>query len=149
MNTDLEKIKHYCAYQERCHQEVRTKLLEMKVYGDELENIIAILIEENFLNEERFAKSYARGKFYQKSWGRNKIKQEMKMKNISETLIKSGMREIDEQDYMDVLQKLATKKVETLRDIKGKLTKFNKVKNYLLQKGYESNLVFDVVRNLI
>ena len=94
----LAKIQRYCAYQVRCHQEVRTRLLDMGVYADWLEEIIVQLIEENFLNEERFARSFARGKFRIKQWGRNRIRQELKKRNISAYCIRMAMEEIEEQD---------------------------------------------------
>ena len=135
MIADLEKIKHFCAYQERCHSEVRSRLLEMKVYGAELEDFMVILIEENFLNEERFARAFARGKFSLNQWGRIKIKHELKARNISSTLIQMAMKEIDEADYERTLQQLTEKKWETLRAEKNFFVKMNKLKNYLLQKG--------------
>ena len=110
MIADLEKIKHFCAYQERCHSEVRSRLLEMKVYGAELEDFMVILIEENFLNEERFARAFARGKFSLKQWGRIKIKHELKARNITSTLIQMAKKEIEEADYERTLQQLPEKK---------------------------------------
>ena len=99
----LNKLRHYCAYQERCHEEVRTKLLSLKVYGDGLEEIINQLISEDFLNEERFAKAYAGGKFRMKKWGRGKIIQGLKARKISDYCIKQGMSEIPEEDYQKFL----------------------------------------------
>lgn len=148
MNTELEKIKHYCAYQERCHSEVRHKLLELKVYGNDLESIMAILIEENFLNEERFACAFARGKFYFKKWGKNKIKHELKAKHISTYLIQIAMKEIDDTDYENTLHALAEKKLETLQGEKNIFVKMSKIKNYLLQKGYENDLVYEVMKKM-
>jgi len=148
MIADLEKIKHFCAYQERCHSEVRSRLLEMKVYGAELEDFMVILIEENFLNEERFARAFARGKFSLKQWGRIKIKHELKARNISSTLIQMAMKEIDEADYERTLQQLTEKKWETLRAEKNFFVKMNKLKNYLLQKGFEGELVYESVRKM-
>ncbi len=148
MEVELEKIKHYCAYQERCHSEVRNKLLELKVYGLELENVITILIEENFLNEERYACSIARGKFNMKQWGRIKIKHLLKAKNISSFLIQKAMHEIDADTYEMTLQHLGEKKWETLKGEKNHFVKMNKLKNYLLQKGYESDLIYDLIKKL-
>ncbi len=148
LSIELEKIKHYCAYQERCHSEVRNKLLELKVYGLELENYITILIEENFLNEERYAKSIARGKFYYKNWGRIKIRQLLKAKGISSYLIKQSMNEIDENDYEKTLVSLAEKKWESLGGEKNKFVKMNKLTNYLLQKGYENELIYEIVKKM-
>lgn len=148
MIADLEKIKHFCAYQERCHSEVRSKLLEMKVYGAELEEFIAILIEENFLNEERFARAFARGKFSLKHWGKIKIKHELKARNISSTLIQIALKEIDEVDYENTLRHLAEKKWDSLRAEKNFFVKMNKLKNYLLQKGFEGEWVYECVRRM-
>lgn len=148
MSIELEKIKHYCAYQERSHSEVRNKLLELKVYGLELENYITILIEENFLNEERYACSIARGKFRMKQWGRVKIKYHLKAKNISDYLIKKAMQEIDEDEYERTLESLAEKKLGTLRTEKNKFVKMSKIKNFLLQKGFESDLIYATMKRL-
>ena len=148
MIADLEKIKHFCAYQERCHSEVRSRLLEMKVYGAELEDFMVILIEENFLNEERFARAFARGKFSLKQWGRIKIKHELKARNISSTLIQMAMKEIDEADYERTLQQLTEKKWETLRAEKNFFVKMNKLKNKKKKKGFEGELVYESVRKM-
>ncbi len=149
MSSALEKIKHYCAYQERCHREVRTKLLSMKVYGNELENIIVTLIEEGFLNEERFAIQFVRGKFYHKKWGKIKIKYELKMRDISPYLIQHALREIDDKDYRNIIIKLATQKLLTIKNIKNKFEKTNTIKNYLAQKGFESNLILEVLEDVL
>lgn len=145
---DLEKIKHYCAYQERCHSEVRSKLLELKVYGLELENYISILIEENYLNEERYACSYARGKFRFKQWGKTKIKYQLKAKQISPYLINKAMQEIDDEEYWQVLTTLAEKKSQSLQTEKNRFIKSQKIRNYLLQKGFESGLIYEVMKDL-
>ena len=134
---NIERIKHYCAYQERSHMEVRRKLIELKIYGLDLENTISMLIDENFLNEERFACAIARGKFRLKNWGRTKIKQTLHQHQVSEYCIKKAMKEIDENEYVDTLNKLAEKKWNELRSEKNKFTKMSKLRNYLLQKGFE------------
>ena len=144
----LEKLKSYCAYQERSHQEVRTKLLSLEVYGDELEEIIGALIEENFLNEERYAAAIVRGKFRHKQWGRIKIKQASKFQKISTYCIQKAMKEIEEDEYQKTLSQLAEKKWETLHNEKNKFTKMAKLRNYLLQKGYEADLIMDTVSHL-
>lgn len=134
---NIEKIKHFCAYQERSHLEVRLKLIELKIFGEDLENVLSVLIEENFLNEERFACAIARGKFRIKKWGRNKIKQALFQHQVSTYCVKKAMKEIDEQEYVETLNKLAEKKWEELKSTRNKFTKMAKLKNYLLQKGYE------------
>ncbi len=143
----LEKLRRYCAYQERCHQEVRSKLLSLKVYGDELEEIISDLIDDNFLNEERFAKAYARGKFRMKRWGRMRIRQELKRRHISEYLIKKGMAEIDEDEYMEVMQELIEKYMQRQIGQHPALVR-KKTANHLFSKGYESHLVYDYLAKL-
>ncbi len=137
----LRKLQKYCAYQDRCHQEVRSKLLDLKIYGEDLENIIVQLIEENFLNEERFARSYARGKFRIKKWGRIRIQQELKKRRISAYCLKKAMEEIDEEDYLKTLRGLIEKKRNLIKEKKPYLLK-NKLAKYLQGKGYESNLVW-------
>ena len=107
----LQKLQRYCAYQDRCHAEVRTKLLSLGIYGDDLEEIIVELIGENYLNEERFARSYARGKFRFKCWGRIRITQELKSRRISDYLIRKALEEIDETEYRQALYDLLDKKL--------------------------------------
>lgn len=138
------KLRHYCAYQERCHEEVRTKLLSLKIYGDALDEIINKLIEDDFLNEERFAKAYAGGKFRIKKWGRGKIINELKKRKVSAYCINKAMLEIGEEDYLITLNKLVSvtlKKYKTNNDFETK----NKVTRYLISRGYESELVWDLV----
>jgi regulatory protein len=111
----LQKLKQYCAYQERCHQEVKEKLYALGVWKRDHDEIIATLIEENYLNEERFAIAYAGGKFRIKGWGRIKIKYELKQKQVSEYCIKKALKQIDESDYIAKLTKLATEKYQSLK----------------------------------
>ena len=143
----LQKLMHYCAYQERCHQEVRSKLLSLEIYGDDLEEIIAELITENFLNEERFAIAYAGGKFRMKKWGKIRIKQELKRRKISDYCIKKAMQEIDEEGYMEGLYALIEKKRKTEKEtnefkLKGRLAK------YAMSKGFESYLVWQALKDI-
>lgn len=143
----LEAMKRYCAYQDRCHSEVRTRLLEHQVYGHDLENILAQLITENYLNEERFAQSYVRGKFYLKKWGKIKILQQLKFKDISPYCIKKGMLEIDEDDYYTTAKNLAEAKKKELRQ-NNRYEVRNKITRYLHQKGYEYDLIKEVIEEL-
>lgn len=134
-------MRKYCAYQERCHEEVRTKLLSLKVYGKELEAIMSKLIEEDFLNEERFAKAYAGGKFRMLKWGREKIICELKARKVSTYCINIALQEIDTEDYETAFQKLlqtAFKKYKSANPLETK----NKVAKFLITKGYEKNLVW-------
>ncbi len=146
MDLNLGAIQHYCAYQERCHSEVRNKLLELGFRGIALEEAIASLIAENFLNEERFARSYTRGKFRIKQWGRKKIIHELKLKKVSEYCIKKGLLEIDEQEYQSTLQSLFEKKAAELKSEKNVWIRKQKVQRYLIQKGYEQELVSELLK---
>ncbi len=132
-------MQKYCAYQDRCHYEVRTKILSYKVYGDELEEIISDLIKEDYLNEQRFAQSFARGKFRMKKWGRNKIKQELKRRHVSAYCIKKGMKEIDESEYETTILQLVEKKLATVSGHEAIRRK--KVFEYCYRKGYEANTI--------
>lgn len=143
----LEKAKSYCAYQERCQQEVRDKLYEWGQYPDKVESIIAELITENFLNEERFATAYAGGKFRIKQWGRIKIKLALKQKKISDYCIKKALAAIDEADYLRTCQHLAEKKAKSVEE-KNPLVKKYKVIQYLLGKGYENDTIQNVLKHL-
>lgn len=137
------KLIQYCVYRDRSQKEVEEKLREMRMIPQACEQIIIKLMQENFLNEERFARSFVRGKFRIKKWGRIKIKQQLKFKEISSPLIKIALTEIDEKDYYNTLVELAEKKVVLIRE-NDPFKKKQKLINYLLQKGYESSLVFEV-----
>jgi regulatory protein len=141
----FRKIKHYCAYQERAHAEVKQKLYGYGLYKNEVELLISQLIEENYLNEERFAIAFAGGKFRIKQWGKTKIKYELKLKQVSEYCIKKALKEISDEDYEKTLQKLTAEKLESLKSEKNIFTKRSKLQNYLVGKGYE----FDVVGRLV
>jgi regulatory protein len=106
------KLQNYCAYQERCHQEVKNKLYELGCNTDTVNDVMVKLIETGFLNEERFAKAFAGGKFRTKKWGRLKIIRELKSRKISDYCIKSGLREIDEDIYIQTMQDLILKKAK-------------------------------------
>jgi regulatory protein len=142
------KAQKYCAYQERCHQEVRNKLYELGLRPDEVENIIVLLIEENFLNEERFARAYAGGKFRTKKWGRVKIMLELKARKISPYCIKEGMKEIDDVQYYEQMKALLYKKWDELKKEKNVLVRKHKTGSYLMAKGYEPDLVWDAIKEL-
>src|SRR5258705_6216290 len=136
----LQKLKHYCAYQERCHSEVKEKLYSLGVWKKEHDEIISTLIEENYLNEERFAVAFAGGKSRVKQWGRVKIKYELKQKQVSEYSIKKALRQIDEEDYLEVLDKLAKEKYASLKSEQYLIRK-KKTIDHLLAKGFEPELV--------
>lgn len=140
----LKKLQRYCAYQDRYHQEVRNKLLHLGIYGDDLEEIMAELISDGFLNEERYACSFARGKFRLKAWGRNRIVLELKKKNVSPYCIKKALKEIDESDYVEKLKLVLEKKAAQLSE-SDPWKKRNKVAQYAISRGFESHLVFELV----
>lgn len=142
----LKKAMKYCAYQERCQQEVRSKLYDIGAPYESIESILTDLISDNFLNEERFATCYARGKFYYKDWGRQKIKKELKQRKISEYCLKKAMLEIQEEDYLDTIDKLIAKKSKQLGDSTSPINK-NKIVNFLYNKGYESNLIWEALKS--
>lgn len=138
-------IVRFCNYQERSHQEVRDRLYELGLHGSEVEQLISELIELGLLNEQRFAASYVRGKFSLKRWGRVKITQGLKRHRISDYLIKNALKEIDPSEYFAAALRLAKAKWEILqKDGKGLRQQF-RLRNYLLQKGFESSLIREVV----
>jgi regulatory protein len=142
----LQKLRQYCAYQERSHSEVQQKLWELGVARSEHDGIIALLIEDDYLNEERFAKAFVGGKFRMKDWGRKKIYYGLREKGVSDYVIKRAMKEIDDEAYQKTLQDLAGKKYESLKGEQYLLRK-KKTVDYLLQKGYEPELVTTVVNS--
>lgn len=148
-NQALPKIKQYCAYQERCHSEVKDKLYSHGLHKNDVEEIISKLIEDNYLNEERFAIHFAGGKFRIKQWGKVKIKYELKQKQVSEYCIKKALNEIDEEDYFITLQKLADTKLQSLKGEKNIFIKRKKLQDHLRMKGFESDLVNEVVKQAL
>ena len=144
--TALAKAEHYCAYQERSQQEVRDKLYEWGLYPNIIENVIVQLIAGNFLNEERFANAYTRGKFNQKGWGKSKIKQGLKFKKVSDVLIRKALNNINGDDYLQVLQQVLQKKARLLTE-KDPYKRKYKLHQYALSRGYENDLISDVLKN--
>jgi len=144
----LLKVMNYCVYQDRCHQEVEKKLNELDMYEDAKAYILSKLIEEDFLNEERFARSYARGKFRIKKYGRIRILRELKTKNISSYNQKAALSEIEEQDYLQTLKSLAELKLKSLKNI-DTFKKRQKLYQHLAYKGYENELIYDVINELL
>ncbi len=142
----LPKIKQYCAYQERCHSEVRDKLYSFGLNKGEVEEIISVLITEKYLNEERFAIHYAGGKFRMKGWGKNKIKQALKLKQVSDYCIKKALGQIDLDDYDRTFQKLAQQKLTTLRSEKNIFIKKRKFQDFMLQRGFETSLISEFLK---
>jgi regulatory protein len=143
----LQKLRHYCTYQERSHFEVKQKLRELGIkYGDQ-DEIVATLIDEDYLNEERFAIQFAGGKFRMKEWGKKKILFGLKEKRVSEYCIKKALASIDEEDYAKTLNKLVEEKYESLKG-EQYLERKKKTIDYLIQKGYEYDLINKAVSSL-
>ena len=143
----LDKIKDYCSYQERCHSEIKDKLYSYGLRQKDAEEIIAELIENNYLNEERFAVQFAGGKFRMKQWGRKKIQYELQQKGVTDLIIKIALKEIDEEEYLETLQKLAQTKWNAL-NVENNLLRQSKTNAWLLQKGYEQRLISQVIHGM-
>jgi regulatory protein len=143
----LEKLKHFCSYRDRAHSEVKDKLKQLGIREGDANDIMATLITGDYLNEERFARSFARGKFRIKKWGRKKIIQALKSKNVSPYCIRRGLEEIDEDEYRQILARLASDKYSLLKN-EQYLNRKYKTMQYLLAKGYEADLVGETVRKL-
>ena len=141
----LEKIKHYCSYQERNHQEVKDKLYSFGLYATQVEELLSELIAENYLNEERYAIAFAGGKFRMKDWGRIKIRYELKKNKVSDYCIKKALAQINDTDYLKTVKKLVAFKQNALKSEKNVFIKKNKIRQYLLQKGYESEIIIDLL----
>ncbi len=143
-----KKLEGYCAYQERCHKEVISKLYEMRMIPEAIDKIIVHLIDRNFLNEERFAKTFARGKFNIKKWGRQRITSELKFRNISKFNIKTALKEIDDSAYLKTFDELADKRLSQITD-KNQEKRRKKLADYLLYRGWESDLVYTKIKELV
>jgi regulatory protein len=142
------KIYHYCVYQERCHQEVKNKLYDLGLATSDVEEMISHLITEGYLNEERFAKAFAGGKFRLKNWGKIKIVQALESKGLTKNCIKAGLSEIDDRDYLNTIEALLNKKLDTLHEPNA-FVRREKVSNYLIQKGFEPDVVWTKVKEWI
>lgn len=141
----LQKIYHYCAYQERSHKEVRSKLYNYGLWGSEVEDLLTRLITEDFLNEERFAKSYAGGKFRMKKWGRLKIERELSGHGLTDKCIKIGLKEIDKEDYQNTLKAIVEKKWSEVIE-SNSFKKKDKIARYAIMKGFEPDLVWGIIK---
>lgn len=137
----LQKLRHYCAYQERCHQEAKDKLYGYGLTTPEVEQALSTLIEEQYLNEERFAKAFAGGKFRMKQWGRIKIKYALKQKQVSPYCIQVAMKEIDPDEYETLLERLLDQKWNELKSEKNIFNRMRKAQDFLVQRGFETDLI--------
>jgi len=142
------KLQQYCAYQDRCHKEVNEKLRQMNMIPEAIDVIISELIQDNFLNEERFAQSFARGKFRIKKWGRIRIVRELKMRNISKFIIDSALKEIDESEYVTTLDELARKRNAAIKET-NPFKRKKKITDYLVYRGWETHLVYEKINELV
>jgi len=140
-------MERYCIYQDRCHQEIEKKLREMRMIPEACELILLHLMEHDFLNEERFSRSFARGKFRIKQWGRRRIERELKQRDISAYNIKAGLSEISPEEYENVFEEVSKKRFQSVHE-PNVFKKRKKVADFLLRKGFESNKVYEVLREL-
>ena len=143
-----KKLEHYCAYQERCHKEVKQKLTDMYMIPEAIDVIMIHLLEHNFLNEERFAKTFVSGKFKIKAWGRRRLTYELKQKDVSKFNIKQALAEISDEDYIGLFNDLAEKRANSIKE-RNVLKKKKKFVDYFLYRGWESHLVYDKANELI
>lgn len=140
-------MEYYCSYQERCHVEVNEKLRSFVLNQDEKDQIIVRLIEQNFLNEERFASIFSISKFHQKKWGKIRIKNELKARHISDYLVSKALKEIPMEEYFQTFENLSEHHWEFMTE-KNTIKKRKKFCDYLLRKGWESDLVYSKVKEL-
>lgn len=143
----FKKLMRYCTYRERCHKEVKQKLYDLQIHPADQEEIIVKLIQEGFLNEERFAKIFAYDKFYLNHWGKYRIRKQMEFLQISEYLIRKAMQEIDEEDYLKTFHSLIEKRIKATKGEEF-FTRKRKIADYLLRKGYESEMVYEQLGKL-
>ncbi len=142
----LEKARNYCAYQERCQQEVIEKLKSFQLTKDEMDYVLLLLIQGNYLNEERFARAYASGKFRIKKWGKRKIAFHLGSKGLTKKCIELGLSEIDNDEYFETLNQLVSSKLETTQE-PNPYKKKSKIYSYLYGRGYESNLINEIFQD--
>ncbi|TDU43698.1 regulatory protein [Gelidibacter sediminis] len=142
-----KKMERYCSYQERCHKEVIQKLYTMRMIPEAVDHIVVQLLQDNYLNEERYAKAFVSGKFRIKKWGKQRLKRELKQKDIGKTLIIMALNTISDQEYLETFHALAEKKAETIRET-NPLKKKKKLADYLFYRGWEIHLVYDKVNAL-
>ena len=147
INEVEQKLKRYCSYQDRCHNEVEKKLKEFDLIEEAKNKILFNLINENYLNESRFSENFVRGKFKIKNWGKIKIVQELKSRNISDLNIKRGLMEIDEVEYKNKLENIFNKKLSSLGN-QSVINKKKKIFSYLSYRGWETNLIYEKINQI-
>ncbi|MGD1944782.1 MAG: regulatory protein RecX [Croceivirga sp.] len=144
----IKKIEYFCAYQERCHKEVVEKLKSYGMFNQAIDHIVGHLIKENYLNEERFSKSFARGKFRTKQWGKNRIVNGLRFRGITTFNIQLALKEISEEEYLKTLDTLAKKRFTEIKETHLQKKK-KKIADYLLYRGWESHLVYGKIKELV
>lgn len=142
------KIEQFCVYQDRCHKEVEQKMRDYELIPEAREMILLSLMQDNFLNEERFAKSFARGKFRIKNWGKQRIIRELKFREISAYNIKTALKEIDEQEYLDTIYRITEKRSQSILETNS-YKKKKKLIDFLMRKGFENELIFKTVNDVL
>ena len=142
------KLKQYCSYQDRCHNEVENKLSKFNLISQAKDQILFNLINEDYLNETRFCKSFVRGKFKIKNWGKRRIIQELKSRKISEFNIKKGLSEINEIEYLEKFENLFNKKLSSLENLNS-IDKKKKIFSYLQYRGWETNLIYEKINQIL
>ena len=142
------KLKQYCSYQDRCHNEVENKLSKFNLISEAKDQILFNLINEDYLNETRFCKSFVRGKFKIKNWGKRRIIQELKSRKISEFNIKKGLSEINEIEYLEKFENLFNKKLSSLENL-NRIDKKKKIFSYLQYRGWETNLIYEKINQIL
>ena len=144
----LQKLRFYCRYQQRCESEIRQKLFELGVNKKDHDALTIELIKENFVNEERFAVAFASGRFKMKQWGRRKIQKGLKEKRVSDEIAEKALGQINKEEYMTVLNRLAEERYASLKH-EQYLVRQKKTMDYLIQKGYEVDLIKEALNDLL
>ena len=144
----LQKLRFYCRYQQRCQSEIKQKLFELGINSKDHHELIDELIKENSLNDERFAVAFVSGRFRLKQWGRKKIQHGLKEKRVSDETAQKALEQIDQKEYMAVLNKLAKERYASLKH-EQYLVRKKKTMDYLMQKGYEVDLIRDTINNFL
>tara|TARA_B100000768_G_scaffold172484_1_gene180782 strand:- start:181 stop:651 length:471 start_codon:yes stop_codon:yes gene_type:complete len=142
------KIEQYCVYQDRCHKEVEKKMKEYNLIPEAKEMILLSLMQDNFLNEERFAKSFARGKFRIKNWGKQRIVRELKFRDISAYNIKTALKEIEEEEYVKTIYSITENRNNVISEPNIYKRK-KKLVDFLMRKGFENELIFKTVNEVV
>jgi len=142
------KLENYCVYQDRCHKEIEQKMYDYQLIPEAKEMILLSLMKDNFLNEERFAQSFARGKFRIKSWGKQRIVRELKFRDISTYNIKTALKEIKEDEYIATIYRITENRNAVISE-PNQYKRKKKLVDYLMRKGFENELIFKVVEETI